>query len=297
MAVLAFTEHRVEFAVTEAGLGGRFDATTALPADTVCFTPIGRDHLHVLGPELRDISADKAAALRAGALAVTAEQTPLVLQCLTGASRRVAAPLLPADESLLPAGLRLRLAGPHQQRNAALAATAWTSTAGAHDWPMREDALRKGLENAFLPGRLQSVPANGRHPHLLLDGAHNAPAWESLRDALKQRAIRPCALIFSCMADKELEAVIPPLLAVAGSASVFITPVMNNPRAAQPEQLAARIGPAAECAANMEAALEKSAGLRSDARHPVLICGSLYLLGDFFRLFPEHLTPTHTETS
>ena len=218
MAILAFTEQGVDFAVTEAGLGGRFDATTAMPADVVCFTPIGRDHLHVLGPELCDIVVDKAAALRAGMPAVTAEQSPLVLQYLTDASRRMDALLLPADENALPVGLRLRLAGRHQQRNAALAASAWTAAASARSWPIREDALRRGLENAFVPGRLQSVPAGERHPHLLLDGAHNAPACEMLRDALKQPPVKPCALIFSCMADKELEAMLPPLLSVAGDA-------------------------------------------------------------------------------
>ncbi|MDR2695925.1 MAG: bifunctional folylpolyglutamate synthase/dihydrofolate synthase, partial [Deltaproteobacteria bacterium] len=49
MAVLAFAEEGVGLAVMEAGLGGRSDATSALPANLTCFTPIGYDHMDVLG--------------------------------------------------------------------------------------------------------------------------------------------------------------------------------------------------------------------------------------------------------
>ena len=45
--------------IFEAGLGGRYDATTALPVDMVCFVPMGMDHMNVLGDTLAAIADDK----------------------------------------------------------------------------------------------------------------------------------------------------------------------------------------------------------------------------------------------
>ncbi|MCL2122813.1 MAG: Mur ligase family protein, partial [Desulfovibrionaceae bacterium] len=71
-AALAFAEEGVQLAVMEAGLGGRFDATSALPANLTCFTSIGYDHTDVLGNSLQDITRDKAAAIRKNIPAITA---------------------------------------------------------------------------------------------------------------------------------------------------------------------------------------------------------------------------------
>ena len=44
LGLLAFAEAGVDLVVMEAGLGGHYDATTAMPVQAVCFTPIGMDH-------------------------------------------------------------------------------------------------------------------------------------------------------------------------------------------------------------------------------------------------------------
>ncbi|MDR1359397.1 MAG: bifunctional folylpolyglutamate synthase/dihydrofolate synthase, partial [Deltaproteobacteria bacterium] len=64
LAAMAFAETGVQLAVMETGLGGSFDATTALAADLVLLTPFALDHQAVLGPTLKDIARDKAGAIR-----------------------------------------------------------------------------------------------------------------------------------------------------------------------------------------------------------------------------------------
>ena len=59
LGLLAFAEAGVDLVVMEAGLGGHYDATTAMPVQAVCFTPIGMDHEKILGPTLTDIASDK----------------------------------------------------------------------------------------------------------------------------------------------------------------------------------------------------------------------------------------------
>ena len=72
LALLLFREEKVDVAVLEAGLGGRHDATTAVPAGLLCYAPIALDHRDVLGPTLTAIATDKAAAVRGPAPVCTA---------------------------------------------------------------------------------------------------------------------------------------------------------------------------------------------------------------------------------
>ncbi|MDR0466521.1 MAG: bifunctional folylpolyglutamate synthase/dihydrofolate synthase [Deltaproteobacteria bacterium] len=290
MAVLAFAEENVQLAVMEAGLGGRFDATTALPADLTCFTSIGFDHMNVLGPGLLDIARDKAAAMRPNVPAITVRQVPEVQACLMAAGSRIGAPLLRAEEvRALPRDWRLGLRGAHQLENAGLALAAWTELARQYSWPARDDLAREGLESAFIPGRLQSIPASRVHPDLLLDGAHNAPAFAALGKALREMDIRPRALVFSCLADKDLNGIVPLALDLAVGAPLFIPPLAVPGRAVPPDMIAAKFGPTASAAPSLEAAV-KAAGQRdSSPQTPVLLCGSLYLLAEFFTLYPECL--------
>lgn len=64
LAALAYQDACPNLIILEAGLGGHYDATTALPANLVCFTPIALDHQGILGPDIASIAADKAMALR-----------------------------------------------------------------------------------------------------------------------------------------------------------------------------------------------------------------------------------------
>jgi dihydrofolate synthase/folylpolyglutamate synthase len=65
--------------------------------------------------------------------------------------------------------------------------------------------------------------------------------------------------------------------------------VADNPRAADPHAIVARLGNGAKAAPSLGAALKEVARRRTTPQSPVLICGSLYLLGEFFSLFPQYL--------
>jgi dihydrofolate synthase/folylpolyglutamate synthase len=290
MAVAAFAEEGVQLAVMEAGLGGRFDATSALPADLTCFTSISYDHMDVLGDSLRDIVRDKAAAMRQGVPAMSAPQEPDVWACLLDVSCRIESRLSRAEDlCAIPQDWKLGLRGAHQHANAVLALAAWMELARRHDWPLREVPVREGLENAFIAGRLQSIPAGRSLPDLLLDGAHNTHAFAALRDAPRELGIRPCAVIFSCLADKDLEGIAPLALDLAMGAPVLIPPLSVKKRALPPERIAAAFGAAARAVPGLEAAVQSAGLWDASPQSPVLVCGSLYLLAEFFTLYPEYL--------
>jgi dihydrofolate synthase/folylpolyglutamate synthase len=100
---------------------------------------------------------------------------------------------------------------------------------------------------------------------------------------------RPGAVVFSCLADKEPEALTSLLRSVAPESPIFVPTIADNPRAASGTELVRLIGTNAQEADTLPHALE--AAYQASHGKPVLICGSLYLLSEFFAMHPELLTP------
>lgn len=364
LGALAFREAGVDMAVIEAGLGGTWDATTALAADILCVTPIGLDHQHVLGPTITAIATDKAGAMREGHVALTAPQCGEAFSALAQAAATRGTRLVQTvATTTLPAGTHLGLAGPHQRDNATLALAAWRTIAATRGWTPSEAAERHGLASAHIAGRFQRVevrlsdlpvagvrPADvlpaGFHPSdthparilpadscpsencpsgdcpagpppdvtipssiedtpdadttnpppcrslpFVLDGAHNIHGLTALRTALEAQGLRPAAVIFSCLADKDAEALVPLLHDIAAGAPIIVPTIADNERAADGATLARRMGPNAHAVPRLHDALHEAARLAGDVtpKHPVLLCGSLYLLAEFFTLRPDLL--------
>ena len=64
MAVWYFSERKVDYAIMETGLGGRFDSVTACGAKIIGITPISMDHSHILGESILEIANEKIAAIK-----------------------------------------------------------------------------------------------------------------------------------------------------------------------------------------------------------------------------------------
>ena len=70
-----FHAERVDVAVLEVGLGGRWDATNVVPRPVVCgVTSLGYDHMDILGHTLTLIAGEKAGIIKPGIPVVTTQQ-------------------------------------------------------------------------------------------------------------------------------------------------------------------------------------------------------------------------------
>ena len=282
LAVKVFADAGCDLAVFEAGLGGTHDATSSLEKDALCITPIGLDHEAVLGNTPEAVAREKAGAMRPGVPVFSAPQSHGVEAVLRECALRAGAPFSmasPARENV-----RLGLNGPHQRMNAGLAAAAWLHLVKTHGWKSDAQVISRGLFAARLPGRLQIIPAGADHPALILDGAHNAHGLAALEMALPGLAKEPQSLIFCCMADKDLKSMLPLVRRIAAQKPVFVPPVAGCARAINPAELARSIGTDAVPAPSLTAALEAAM-----PHGPALMFGSLYMLGEFFMLWPEYL--------
>ncbi|EHJ46323.1 FolC bifunctional protein [Solidesulfovibrio carbinoliphilus subsp. oakridgensis] len=294
MAAWLFTDQQAEAAVYEAGLGGAGDATTALGRDLVLFTPIGPDHASIIGPTLADIARDKAGAMVPNGVAVTGAQVPEVMDVLRREADRLGTRLYEAstlagyDASrrlgrlLRPKALdipdaRLRLAGPHQARNAALALAGFSVCAERLGLAPDPEALARALTETFIPGRLHLLRLPDMVPELLLDAAHNVPALTALAAALAALRLEPAAMIFTCLGDKDL-AGMAPLAAGLTTGPIFVPELPGVSRARPAAEVVAALGPGAVAVADPAAALAAVRGLSGT----VLACGSMYLLAALF---------------
>ncbi len=290
LAVEAFAQERVDVAVMEAGLGGRYDAVTAVKgavgqtSAVTLFTPFGLDHQAVLGVGLPAIAADKACALGPGEVAITGPQEREAMAALAVRADGVGGRLLAlAPPAGLPEGAELGLPGRHQRGNAMLALAGSREILARLGRPVSMPAVLKGLGSAFIPGRMQAIP--GR-PRLILDGAHNAHALSALKESLDAAGESTAALVFACLADKDVDAMLP-LVRSLTRGPILVPGIPGCQRSMDPSILARRIGPRAEAAFDLAQALERIAG----GAEPVLICGSLYLLAEFYKKNPVFLQP------
>ncbi|MBO4318583.1 MAG: bifunctional folylpolyglutamate synthase/dihydrofolate synthase [Mailhella sp.] len=294
VALQAYKLAGAEALFLEAGMGARYDATTAFPAQIACICPIAADHTDVLGATVEAIAGDKAYAIRRGMYAaVTAPQVPEVMAVLRRRAAEEGVPLYTFGDAdtlgaTLPDGVQLGLRGAHQHANAQLALIAWHLFCAAAGIKSDPRPVREGLEKAFLPGRMQLVPAHDGLPPMTLDGAHNAHGMASLVNSLKAEGSAPHAIVFSCLADKHPEELVAILDRGFPGIPVIIPKIADNPRAAAPEALAALFGKGRTvyAAAGLADALDEVRNMRADS---VLLCGSLYLLGEFFAMYPRYL--------
>ena len=226
-ALAAFADARVDVAVVEAGLGGRYDATNVLRTRVVLLTSVGLEHTDVLGDTLEAIATEK--------LAVAPDDAIVVLPDGTYAH------LVPGRDIVLGGA-----------REAAEAFVGHTIAA---------DPV------VVLPGRFERRDGEVR------DGAHNP---DGARHLVEQLDGDDHTVVASILADKDVDAMLRILRRVGAR---FVATRSSSPRALPADDLAEvarRHFDQVEVVDDPVAAVARA----HELGEPVLVTGSLYLLGD-----------------
>jgi len=299
MTVLAFRTFArtgMEIAVVEVGLGGRLDATNVLTPVVSLITSIGLDHQAYLGNTESAIAGEKGGIIKPGVPVVVGNVTAEIREilCSIATERESPAYLLNRDftvhettkDHLGYTGLRwqiddlqLGLRGHIQYHNAAIALAALEL--GQQAFPVTIEQARLGLRTARWPGRLEVV---SQQPLVILDGAHNPQAVETLQTELPALVQgKRVKLLFAVMHDKDWQSMVPILTQLA--TEVVVTRVQQA-RAEDPAQLSSAFAPLCPTRVMTDAKdacrqMLATAG-PGDA---VLIAGSLFLVGEVYSLF------------
>jgi dihydrofolate synthase/folylpolyglutamate synthase len=256
MAFEMFRRARVEVAVIEVGLGGRYDATNVITPVAAAITTIGMDHQQHLGSSLTAIAGEKAGIIKPGMAVVTGDLPAEALAVVRRVATERHAELVEASRGVqidstmedgrarvflrTPAGaygpVSLALRGAHQIGNALIAVRLLEcARRGGVDIPAA--AIERGLAETEWPARLELLTLeNGRR--VLIDAAHNADGAMALAAYLKRWHPDRPTLVISVMRDKDVDDILHCLLPVT---SDVVTTQAPSPRALPAADLARRI--------------------------------------------------------
>lgn len=273
-----FRRAKVDVAVVEVGLGGRFDATNALTPEVAAITSIAFDHERHLGRTLSAIAYEKAGIAKRNVPLVLGRVPAEASAAITQVASEVGAPVVDAhattaDREYPP--LNLALAGRHQLENAAVAVSileTW-SVMVAH---IPTAAIVTGLTDCEWPARLEWIRLPGG-ADLLIDAAHNPSGALALAAYLLDAAVAPVPIVFAVMEDKDVAGMIGALAPVA---SMFVATTVPHKRAKAAEALAEvirRVAPGTKV--EVEESPDAAVALAVAGQARAVVAGSIFLIG------------------
>lgn len=304
IAFAVFYEKRIDVAILETGLGGKWDATNVVssPLATV-ITSIDLDHMEWLGPNLSAIAREKAGIIKTrrpvicGAQGVacqmireTAERMESPIHCLYRdfSVRSQQTNWEQAQQQILyqnsggPHPFRINLLGPHQAENAALA-LATMDVLNQEGWRIPLPSLLEGLSRVQWTGRFQIL--RGSCP-IIFDGAHNPAGVACLLQTLSLSPWKKSfkTFVVGFYADKDISAMASAIAQKADQVVLCAAPTSRASSPARLRRLFARANPRLSLikAGRPRQAFE-TALRETPAGGAVIVTGSLAVIGEILR--------------
>lgn len=306
-----FADEKVDVAIIETGLGGRFDATNVVLPMLSVITNVSLEHTEYLGNTIREIAREKAGIIKPSIPVVTAAEDPAVCDVLSGTAARRGSPIVQAGSlvSLRSSGgrnsveirlgrrplfsARLGLTGRFQLQNAGLALAALLvlkstpsgrSIAGSVDREAIIRGLSRVVRNSGLRGRMEALSRKGRR--YLLDVAHNPDGLRTLLGSLSGRSKRPRVIIFGVLKDKDFR---PMLRTVSEAADILVAVTPRTERALRSRSLVAAgrdLGIPLVDGGSVNRGLALANRL-AGRKGEILVCGSHYIVGPVLQALGE----------
>jgi len=274
-----FKRKQVDIAVIEVGLGGKTDATNVVEPLVSIITSISKEHSHILGDTLAEITNHKAGIIKPSVPVVTFNQPKEVMDVISNTAQQQNSELLLAGSYSLQIlqPLNLNLKGSHQLQNASLAVTALQQV--RQQFPqLTNKAIKQGLETVKWPGRFQELQSpTASQPGVLVDGAHNVDSINHLIETLaSEYSGMPLHFLFGVNKGKDIQAMYE--LIKPHATSITLTS-SNHPKAMPTEELATMCG-VDDC---KKYKLKDVLKLLKNTVNPgelIVITGSLYVVGE-----------------
>ncbi|KHD38527.1 folylpolyglutamate synthase [Clostridium acetobutylicum] len=302
-AFLYFCIKKVDYAVIEVGLGGRFDATNVINPILTVITSISYDHMAILGDTLGKIAYEKAGIIK--------EKVPLVMYPQHKEAEEVIKRVAHEKEvSIIDArkgkaefidnllednkyfqyihiktlrdqyDVKLALLGKHQIINAVTAVMA-IETLKNVGVKVAKDHILNGLSKVRWKGRLEVLKSN---PLVVVDGAHNSDGILKLKESIGVHfKYKRLILILGILADKEVKKMVE---LITKDAYKIITVSPHSDRAEDEKELCKMVkvyNNECEAEKDYKRAYEKAISYYKEG-DMILICGSLYMIGDMIKL-------------
>jgi len=296
---LYFSTAKVDFAVVEVGLGGRLDSTNVLHPILSIITSISLDHTNILGGTFREIAYEKAGIIKAGVPVISYPQNSDAEKVISSTCDNLGCDLtkveLDSAKFLGTNGFsqrvkintgkdiyefNLSLLGKHQLVNCSVAISAIERLIQIGVKVSKEN-ITDALGKVRWIGRLEVLK---EAPLVVIDGAHNIGGITELKESVHayfkyERMI----LIIGILKDKQVEDMIKTI--VPGTYKVIsVTP--NSCRAENSDELnkiIKKYNKNSEAYDDYYSAYKKALEI-SEENDLILVCGSLYMIGDMRKI-------------
>ncbi len=301
MAFDYFARHKVDIAVIEVGLGGRFDSTNIINPELSIITNIGWDHMNMLGDTLEKIAFEKAGIIKKGVPVVIGEviaETKHVFERVS--AEQAGSQIIYAEEKKYVAGwqyqhhqltvevvdksndshhtYQLDLPGIYQTKNL-LTVLETAHQLQLQGWNTGIDIIQKALPHVKrltgLHGRWEVIHHN---PTVILDVGHNVDGMAQITKQIELSDYHHLHIIIGMVKDKEIDAV---LKLLPKHAAYYFTRA-QIPRALDADSLlenAKRLGLNGNTFDNVNIALQHAIS-HAHTKDMILVCGSVFLVGE-----------------
>ena len=270
LALHYFHKENTDVNIIETGLGGRLDSTNVIQPLLSIITTIGLDHKEFLGDDKKDIAKEKAGIIK--------ERTPVLLG--------------PDIKETLPVFKRISQEknAPFYQTKALSVLQSTLPTYLLHNWETAREA--SSILSKEFPVRIEDNPKKyltikGRwqevqdKPKMVLDVGHNEQGFRAIVNQLEKESYDRLHIMIGFSAEKDIGKILP---LFPKDATYYITKSTNersvNPNLIQPHIRAKKVN----CYHEFKEAFH-SINKVAKKDDFVLICGSVFLVGDVLQEF------------
>ncbi len=287
-----FFEKKVDYAVIEVGLGGRFDATNIIKPMVSVITNITLEHQDRLGKTVEEIAFEKAGIIKENTPVITAAENTTLNIIKKAVNKKNSSLTIVDKDSWEETGgnldwqnytihgkikdyfVKTKLLGIYQGENLALSLMCIEiiQMKGVY---ISDENIKDGIEKTTNPGRMEILDFE---PIILIDGAHNVAGIQMLKETIKKHFIYDkIILVIGILSDKNVKEMVKIISPIADK--IIVTKSSNN-RAFDPVMLKSFFKPETTVVKNtVSEAVEyaKKIGKKQDI---IVITGSLFTVGE-----------------
>jgi len=277
LALLYFKEEKADIILWETGLGGRLDATNIVDPLASIITNISLEHQQYLGDTIEKIAREKAGIIKTNVPVITGAQDGAfnVIADVANAHNS------PIYQELVDQSLDISDHFPEYQKQNILLVLKAVEVLQNH-LPVPQDEILESIFCTQWPGRFQLIKRGNNT--FLLDGAHNPAGFNVLVNSIKKKyPLLHLTIIIGMLKDKDWEK---SCSIIGNLGEKYITTPVNNYRTLTPELLRSELTKyhydGVQSAVSLEEALDEA-----KESSFILICGSLYLIGEALKLLSD----------
>ncbi len=298
MAFLIFSEKKVDYAIMETGLGGRYDGTNVvMRKDKLSvLTKIGLDHTNVLGKTIEKIALQKAMIINKNSQAISIHQDQKAEKIIRDVAEKKKANVMFVRRDVINHVFtkNMGLAGDYQKENASLALATVNYLSERDGFVINQNKIKKVLETANFPGRFDIKKINNKT--VIFDGAHNPQKMDAFIGSLiKKYPNERFNFLVAFKKGKDYQDMLPMIIPWARKIVLtsFYTEDQDMINASEDPTVIGNqlnqssVGSKNFCSVQIIPNLKKAWKDILVEKGSVIVVGSLYLVGEIFKLIKK----------